>query len=346
LGPNNLTADLSLKQKSWIYFTAACLALSAASPLAAIAAAEPQFSLEDRELFPPEYFPGLHERSEAELLLAGLRAIYPRRILVSPPRDDIPEAIAPVVRNLGSNGTYIRVMNLETALPVIERHLSRQVLLIDFRFLTTDLESTMKLGSILTRRSRLPLRVSGEYPAPADRVETGHVIIDGRRLRGADQAVFTLTNRETRGPIEALLDQLKIDGDTISVGTASAGYTAVFRQFPDLPYYLMRGEIRAADGESLIEEGFVPRVRVDVSPEEDLIGYSSLREGVPLDQVVQARVAKNRLDEARLVRERAARGIAETETDDAETESPPLDLILQRAINIVKALQALGQVAG
>src|SRR5690606_18992151 len=154
------------------------------------------------------------------------------------------------------------------------------------------------------------------------------ITVDARKLRGPKQAVFILANQQTRGPLEAVLDQLKIDGDIISIGTSSAGQTAVFQQFPNLPsYYLMTGEIGAEDGESLVESGFVPRVEVSVAPNDDLIGYSSLRENVSLEQVVQARVDKTRFDEARLLRER---GLDSSSTpgneEDNEDEKEDLPL--------------------
>jgi hypothetical protein len=332
-----------------IRFTVFFLLLLALGRVSAQPATAADFDLRDRELFPAEFFPGLHERSQGELLLAGLRSLFPKRILVSPPQAELPEPVAPLVRPIGRDGTYIRVFNLAEALPEIERHLTRQVLLLDFRFLSADLESTMALGALLTRQSRVRLQVIGDYPVQGVRLENGAVVANGRHLRRPNQAVFTLSNHETRGPIEALLQQLKHDGDTISVGTGSAGQTAAFRQFPELPsYYLIRGEIRGAEGSSLLENGFVPRVSVTVSQEEDLIGYSSLRGEVTLEQVVQARVTKPRFDEARLLRERGDRSPLQPETapQQEDEESPALDLVLQRAMNIVKALQALGQIAG
>ena len=60
------------------------------------APAEPSFDLQNNALFPPEFFPGLENRTEAELILAGLRSIYPERILETPPRSQLPEPAAPV----------------------------------------------------------------------------------------------------------------------------------------------------------------------------------------------------------------------------------------------------------
>lgn len=351
MGPNNSIADLFLKKALFSRHAAGALLVFGLAAIELCASAEvPQFDIQDRELFPPQFFPDLHERSEAELLLAGLRSLYPKRVLTSPPNGDLPAPVPPLVRTIGANGAYIRVLNLSEALPVIQENLSRQVLILDFRFLATDLDSTITLGSMLTRQPEMRLPVLGEYPARGADISDGALVIEGRQMRRAQPAVFTLSNHETQGPVEALLDQLKHDGEIISVGTPSAGRTAVFRQFPNLPrYYLIHGEIRAADGDSLVEEGFLPRVRVNVSAEEDLIGYSRLRDDVPLEQVVQARVAKQRFDEARLLRERGAlppQEVIEEPQPDQDDPQPALDLILQRAINIVRALEALGEISG
>ncbi len=324
--------------------------IAAATPsLAAQTTAEPAFEIDDTSLFPPEFFPGLQERSEAELILAGLRSIYPERILEEPPRSELPEPAAPIVRKLGNSGNYVRVLSLPEALPVIEQHLSQDILLLDLRFLSADLDNALQLAALLSRQPQLTLRVAGDYPASGETDADGLLSVESRQLRGPKQAVFILSNHQTRGPLEAVLDQLKHDGDIISIGTASAGQTAVFNQFPNLPsYYLMTGEIRAADGDSIVESGFAPRVEVSVAPNDDLIGYSSLREDVSIEQVVQARVDKTRFDEARLLRERGLDTSATPESDEEdeakEEEDLPLDLILQRAMNIVKALQALGEI--
>lgn len=328
--------------------------LAAAIPanLAALEAqpAEPQFDLHDQKLFPPEFFPGLQEQSDAAVLLAGLRSIYPKRILDHAPRSEMPEPTPPVVRELGKSGTYIRVLNLQEALPIIEEHFDSEVLLLDFRFLAADLESTIDLGAMLSRQSRLEFSLVGDYPSFGYSLEDGVLSVESRSLRSSKPAIFTLSNHLTRGPIEALLDQLKTDGDIISIGTASAGRTAIFHQFPTLPsYYLMTGEIRAQEGNSLVESGFVPQVNVSVTPDNDLIGYSGLRKSVTIDQVIQARVEKLRFDEATLLRERGLESSQSsspaTKNDEAdEIAEVPLDLILQRAMNIVKALQALGRI--
>lgn len=298
----------------------------------------------DKELFPSEFFPNISDVSEGELLLAGLRSLYPKRILSDLPETKTEEPEPPVVRDLGSNGRYIRVKHLAEALPVIEENLSLPLLVLDFRYLATDVASTLKLASLLTRQESIALSLAGNYPVPNLDPGTAVVRAKGAQLRRPDQTVFTLSNHKTGGPIEALLAQLKAEKEIISVGVRSSGETGAFRPFPGLDsFYLISGEIRPADGSSLLESGFLPQVEVATTPEEDKLGYAGLRDGVSLDDLVDARVEKLRFDETRLLRERAGGPGAEEEKEE-EKARLPLDPILQRTLHIVKALQALGRI--
>lgn len=303
----------------------------------------------DPELFPSEFFPGLEEISSEELILAGLSTLYPNRILAEPPQIEVPEPSPPIIRELGSSGSYIRVRNLTDALPVIEESLARPLLVLDFRFLTADLESTIKLGSLLARKNNLTLKTVADYLSAENDSPESNLVIESAGLRKAGQTIFTLSNHETRGPIEALLAELKAGDDIISVGSPSAGGTASFKPFPNLDsYYLIDGEIRPSDNRSLVGSGFVPQVEVTVAPDDDRLAYSALREGVDLDDLVEVRVRKPRFDEARLLRERNG----EPSPNNDQTGAPediselPHDAILQHALQIVKALQALGRIPG
>lgn len=301
--------------------------------------------LGDASLFPPEFFPSLAEVSEQELLLAGLQSLFPRQIVTQAPDLKLPESAPPVVRDLEGKGVYIRVKDLPSALSAIEENLSRPVVVLDLRFLAADLESTLTLGTYLTRKSTLTLARAGNYPVADQELNGSQLTIEGRRLRRANQTVFTLSNHETRGPLEALLAQLKLDGEIISIGTASAGATAVFEPFPGLDaYYLISGEVRPANKDSLVETGFVPQVKIAVSETDDRIGYDSLREGVSLDDLTQARESKPRIDEARLLRQRSPSPSRTEPANNEEQVDVPQDPILRGALTIVKALEALGKI--
>lgn len=308
----------------------------------------PSLNLEDPELFPPEFFPSLSDLSEQELLLAGLQSLYPEKIRTSLPDPAIPAPTPPILREIDPTGVYIRVKHLQSALPAIRENLAKPLVVLDLRFLTADLDSTLALGSYLTRNANLRLTTVGEYPVPESAADPRLLKIASEGLRAPGQTVFTLSNHETRGPIEALLAQLHDTGEIISVGAASPGATAVFKPFPGLDsYFLIHGEIRPADGRSLVESGFVPRVLTTAGAAEDRLGYESLREGVSLDDLIETRISKPRFDEARLLRERSETPRPENadgEPDAEEEIEVPPDPILRRALNIVKALQALGEI--
>lgn len=307
----------------------------------------PAIDLDNPDLFPAEFFPSLSTVSETELLLAGLRSRYPERILTEVPAAEVPDPAPPVVRELAGGGTYIRVKHLAEALPVIQEHLSESLLLLDLRFLTTDFDSALDLGALLTRQEALNLAVAGSYPVDSAYLDGDTISVPSKEIRQADQTVFTLTNHETRGPLEAVLAQLKNDDDIISVGISSPGETADFQPFPGFDsYYLIRGEIRPSDKNSLVESGFVPRVQVEADPHADQVAYRSLRESVSLEDLVQTRVDKPRFDEARLLRGDLPGTPAQDDEEESDEPDLPRDTILQRALNIVKALQALGRING
>ena len=328
-------------------FLAVVLLLSFASIGLPQAAPSNAFDIKDPALFPPEFFSNLSEISEGELLLAGLKSLFPELIVTAPPVIELPAAAPPVVREIEPHGVYIRVKDLPSALPVIKEQLARPLVVLDLRFLQADLAPTLTLGSYLTRSSQMTLSRVGDYPVPPEYLEGPSISIDGERLRGPDQTVFILSNLETRGPLESLLAQLKSDDEVISVGVRSPGATATFGPFPGVEgYHKITGEIRPGTRASLIGVGFVPRVVISVSPNVDRLGYQSLRDGVSLDDLIQTRTSRTRFDEARLLREPSDSPFADGERSNADSgANMPLDPILAGALHIVKALEALGKIS-
>lgn len=300
------------------------------------------FDIQDLSLFPPEFFTNLPEISEAELLLAGLKSLFPDRIVTTPPVVELPEEAPPVLREIGANGVYIRVAHLPSALPIIKEQLARPLVVLDLRFLQADLESTLTLGSYLTRSSQMTLSRVGDYPVPPQFLEGSSISIEGMRLRAPSQTVFILSNHETKGSLESLLAQLKSDEEIISVGVSSPGATATFAPFPGIEgYHKINGEIRPGTRASLIGIGFVPRVAISVTPSEDRLGYQSLRPEVSLEDLIQTRESKTRFDEARLLREHS---VSPSPDEATNRVTLPPDPILRGAFHIVTALEALGKI--
>ncbi len=307
----------------------------------------------DEALFPEKFFPGVSDLSMDEIVVAGMKSLYPRRLL-----DALPESAARpvdtdethVVRKLDEQTVYLRVLDLEGALPAVREQLRHPVLLLDLRFVRAGLEETLSLGALLTRQSRFALRLSGNYPHSVDTDAEGRVSVSGEGARASGQTVFTLSSHATKGPVEAMLAQLKEDGDVISIGPASAGHTASYRELEGVSQvWVMDGEILPVSGESLVDSGFRPRVSVTVSPEADRRAYAALTEDVPLERLVEGRSGRPRFDEARLVREhnggRNDSPDEEPEEERAERPAVPVDPVLQRALNIISALRALGKIS-
>lgn len=298
----------------------------------------------DQEVFSPELFPELEELSETEIVLRGLHALFPERVFPGDPeQENSTDPKEPLVRSISDEVVYLRAYHLKEAVSVIRENLERPVMILDLRYIHSDLESTVKLAGILSRRPRLHFYAAGDYPLP-DSADNRQIQIEGERLRDRDHTLITLSNWETSGPVEVLLEQLRRDADIISIGTQSAGRTASFRPIPDFPdWQILSGELRPDPEVSLVDNGFVPRVNVEVEPEYDRVAYRRLTEENEINDVIQTELTRDR--EAR---QRQGQLPSPVLNND-ETESgqpPPPDLVLQRAVNIVKALQALGQIPG
>jgi hypothetical protein len=107
--------------------------------------------------------------------------------------------------------------------------------------------------------------------------------------------------------------------------------------------------------------GIAPDVAVSISDEEDLRAYAALAAGTPLEKLITDNHEKPRYDEAKLVLDHS-NGItppdsllpADADDDSLTTESdtekkiattkkpaPPVDLVLERAVQIHRSLLAL-----
>jgi hypothetical protein len=147
------------------------------------------------------------------------------------------------------------------------------------------------------------------------------------RNRARPQApVLVLVNRETSSAVLALLAPARLPAGAVSVGLATPGFT--------------------------------PDITLPVEPAADHTAYEALEHGQSIDELINPRIDKVRHDEAAMARERAA-GVVPAEADDtsgaeAEEKSPPamppatpatpVDHVLQRAVQLQHALQALRKI--
>lgn len=89
-----------------------------------------------------------------------------------------------------------------------------------------------------------------------------------------------------------------------------------------------------------------PQVVVEQTAEADRAAYAALDSGTPLARLVSGKIEKERFDEAALVKE-FRNGNHDARPPEAglapgkEIAAPPIDRVLQRAIHLHRALQAL-----
>lgn len=108
----------------------------------------------------------------------------------------------------------------------------------------------------------------------------------------------------------------------------------------------------------IVSPGLTLDVPVDGTSAADRAAYDALEHGMTLEELVSPKIDKIRHDEAAMARERAA-GVATTEADDTsgaeadEKPAPaatpaapaqPVDRVLQRAVQLQHALQALRKI--
>jgi hypothetical protein len=114
------------------------------------------------------------------------------------------------------------------------------------------------------------------------------------------------------------------------VGEATAGSTGSFRPHPEVDgVWILCGEIRPSPDLSLIPGGVMPRITVAMSAKDNYRAYFLYEAGTSISSLIQ----KENLESKK------------TSADHPE-EHPPAalqDLVLQKGIDIVAALQILEQ---
>ncbi|MDR2429443.1 MAG: hypothetical protein LBD14_00805 [Puniceicoccales bacterium] len=270
-------------------------------------AATHKIDLAQRATFPPELYPRLDHHAHDEILLAGLAALYPGRILRTPPAT-LPKPPLPRpsrITRLGGGIEYIRcyTQGIVTANP----DPSATARILDLRYYNST-SGTIADALLLCEKYTATLpRVStiGNYPRPSPAAP------DTASPAGnpSPPPVLVLVNHGTAGPIEAMLADLKNRDKIILVGTATAGRTACHQALENHPgWWHITGEIQPADTlQTLVGTGLVPQNPVAVTPDADLLGWSEM--------------------------ERHAR------SGETALSVPPGDLILRRACDILAALQ-------
>ena len=286
-----------------------------------------------------QFFPGLAERTDAEVRLAGLARLYPQRVLDAPPETENPRAgQAPLVEELSRGIVYIRIYDLDTSEEAFHEHIDTVALIIDARFLWTPVDQLRAtwLWKWFGPDAPRTQWVGEGQPSPQEQSATGPraEVVSGETPVTREPPVIFLVNGRTRGGIEAWLAALQSDGRVVAIGHPTAGATGRYRPAHSAEgYWVVTGDIRAEDGESLLGEGLMPEVRIRVSAEADARAWERVEQGIDIPAVLNLPWS-----------EPEGSG-GSTETASRKPTLPAHDAVLQRAVDIAVARQLLGEVA-
>lgn len=144
-----------------------------------------------------------------------------------------------------------------------------------------------------------------------------------------DHPIIVLTNQQTSGPWETQLADLQAAQKITTVGKATAGNTGVYQQFWESPvYYKLIDEFLPQDQRSILQTGVIPNVPIDVRVDEDYQSYYAVNKGYAVADMIELSYDDT---------------TSEADTAPANGKAILNDKILQRAVDIIVALQILGE---
>jgi hypothetical protein len=293
----------------------------------------------------PTLFPDLASHTDNERDWAGLSVLYPGRVLHPPEVPRVPDPAnagrPPFLsdKSLPHGCTYLRVYDLSAALPKLTEQLEhpRPGLIVDLRYVVADAAAAEKLADLLARYgyASAPVQALGSLPAPARLPDASHL---------ATAPIFVLVNGGTAGPLEAWLSAFQAKGSVLAVGTPTAGQPGTYAPAEGAPaYYVMTGELQPATG-SLAGAGLQPRFAVTVTAEQNYRAYMEFERDPDPTLLLRGEPG-------------APAASGPTSSDNGNlTVTPPssvstvggeaaVDPVLQRAVDVVAALQTLGGMA-
>lgn len=144
-----------------------------------------------------------------------------------------------------------------------------------------------------------------------------------------EHPIIVLINHQTSGPWETQLADLQVAQKIITVGIATAGNTGVYDPFWESPtYYRLTDEILPQNNESILQTGLIPNVTLAVRLDDDYKSYYAINKGYKISDMIRL-------------------SYDDTENEDESATQPTgkailNDTILQRAVDIIVALQILG----
>ena len=276
----------------------------------------------------PHFFPDDPSHSEESIYLHGLAQLYPGTVVFKDPKLE-PRSLrenAAQIETLPSDITYVRIYRLEEAMAAIHGVIDQPALILDLRYLQSE-SSGAGLAKLLNSDQNIA-SVTGVGIIPSE-ITASINDLDVSATRRKYPAIV-LCNRETAGPFETILDALQSDNCIVAVGEATAGRTGFYTKHESDDVWIIQGELRPSTDKTLIENGFVPRIKMDATPETNYLSYNLYETGRSITRLLR----KN------------ANALPTTETgnsgpNDDEPFEP--DAVLQRGVDIVAALQILQQ---
>jgi hypothetical protein len=268
-------------------------------------------------------FPSLSDYSAETIRLHGLATLFPGRVLFEDPKlnTTTESRVATRVEDLPRGIKYIRLYRLDEAAAVLAEHQAHPTLILDFRFLKSELAAANTLGTFAMGQQIDKLTTIGSTPDSLIQAD------DSSLIAQRDTPVIVLCNRETAGPFEAVLHQLQQTGAIIAVGEATAGRTGFYQQTKQQAW-LLNGELRPDSDTSLVGIGFEPRILLEIDAEENYLSYHLYEAGTSIAQLLRQ---ENHTE---------AESHQTLEDDNILIEP---DRILQCGVDIIAALQILQQ---
>ena len=288
-------------------------------------------------------------RDPVEIQLAGLAALYPGRVLHREPQAAIQGNLGrlPKVVDLPRNVTYLRAYNLDDKTrKQIEDLLAKPTLtalIIDFRYVFADAPDSESLAEVLAKAglASTPLNAIGDLqnspvslPEPASDKPAGALVL-------------AMVNGQTAGPLEAWLEAFQETESVLLVGTPTAGQPGTYKVVEGhADFYLLKGELQPQAG-PITGTGLKPRFAVDVKPEQDYLAWSKVESGADIstmlrrDRVTVAAAMAPPPAPAPAAGTAAPVAAASPPTATSTTVEEAADLALQRALDVVAAMQVL-----
>jgi hypothetical protein len=292
----------------------------------------------------PALFPDAAARPPSEIELAGLSVLYPGRVLREAPLtgDVGNEGRAPQVWELGRGDqphwvTLVRIYDLGTAGPKLGELLTRANVILDLRYVSGNATDAESFAGILSKAglASVPMQAAGALTAPAD-LPHG-TVAEAHPLTAPP--ILVLTNGKTAGPIEAWLAAFQAKESLLAVGTPTAGQPGVYKAADATsPYYVLAGELQPG-ARSIAGTGLQPRFPVEVMPEQNFRAYTDVEHGTEPATLLRRDTLTTQAQIAPPGNAAPTANVANSQSAKEESGDP----VLQRAVDIVAALQLLGR---